>query len=115
MGSVAFTDLQQFVDELTIGHAHVDRQLVRLAVFEREGFWSSIVRRDHLVATARIGRDLVRLDLHYSPYGGGEEHEHAESPSQRVASDVARITRACGKLKLRIGGGVLEETAGLRW
>lgn len=107
MGCIIFTDLQQFILELTEARRYVERRVIRVAAFEHEGFWCSSIHHDHLIATARISQDIVRLDLFYGP-----RKRNARS-NRGMPRDVARLREACRKLRLQIGRGVLEEVAAL--
>ena len=68
MGCISFNDLTQFIHELQQGRRYLDRRLVRMAEIDNEGFWSSPIHRKHVIATARVGLDIIRLDIFYSPY-----------------------------------------------
>ena len=112
MGCISFSDLTQFIHELQQARRYCDRRLVRIVEIDNEGFWSSSIHRKHVIATARVGQDIIRLDLFYSPSSGDFEHDRALS--QRIARDLARLRRVCRNLKLKIRRGVLDETLVMR-
>lgn len=112
MGSVCFSDLTQFIHELQQGRHYIDRRLVRMAEIDNEGFWCSPIHRKHVIATARVGQDIIRLDLFYSPPSGDAEHDRALSGS--IARDLAQLRRVCRNLKLKICRGVLDEKMVMR-
>ena len=112
MGSVCFSDLTQFIYELQQGRRYCDRRLVRMTEIDNEGFWCSPIHRKHVIATARVGQDIIRLDLFYSPPSGDSEHDLALSRS--IARDLARLRTVCRNLKLKIRRGVIDETVVMR-
>ena len=112
MGSVCFNDLTQFIHELRQGRRYLDRWLVRMAEIDNERFWCSPIHRKHVIATARIGQDIIRLDQFYSPCCGNSEHDPALSRS--IARVLARLRRVCRNLNLKIPHGVLDETMVMR-
>lgn len=105
MGNVILSDLSQFIEELKCSRRYVEMRLVRLAEIENEGFWCSSVRRTHVIGTARIGQDVVRLDLFYGPSSG-----HDEQDREVMARDLAELRETCRVCGLEIRRGVLEET-----
>ena len=111
MACLIFSDLPQFIEELKYGWRYVEMSLVRLTEIENEGFWSSNIRLMHLIVTARIGQDIVRLDLFYGPLSGHEEHDR--KVIQTMAHDLAQLREACHECGLEIRRGVLEETMAL--
>ncbi len=111
MGNVVFTDLEQFIDELRAWQGLVERKLVRIALFQQEGLWPSIIRRDHLVVTARIGGDIVRLDVYYSPLARLLQNEPPGQLIDQIERDVNQLNNVCLKLSLRVGGGILREAS----
>ena len=108
MGSVILSDLPQFIEELKYGRRYVEMSLVRLSETENEGFWSSNIHLKHVIVTARVGQDIVRLDLFYGPPSGHEEHDR--EVTQAMARDLAQLREACRECGLEIRRGVLEET-----
>ena len=108
MGSVCFSDLTKFIHELQQGRRFLDRRLVRMAEIDNEGFWCSPIHRKHVIATARVGQDIIRFDLFYGPSSGDSEHDRILS--QSIARDLARLRKVCRNLKLKVRRGILEET-----
>lgn len=107
MASITLSDLSQFIDELKYGRRYVEMSLVRLAEIENEGFWCSNIHLKHVIVTARVGQDIVRLDLFYGPPSGHEEHDR--EVVQAMARDLAQLREACQECGLKIRHGVLEE------
>lgn len=108
MGSVNLRNLSQFIEELKQGRHYVEMSLVRLAEIEDEGFRCSNIHLKHVIFTARVGQDIVRLDLFYGPPSGHEEHDR--EVTQAIARDLAQLREACRECGLEIRCGVLEET-----
>ena len=108
MGCVILSDLPQFIEELKSGRRYVEMNLVRLAEIANEGFWSSSIHLKHVIVTARVGQDIVRLDLFYGPPSGHEAHDR--EVIQTMARDLAQLREACREWGLEIRRGVLEET-----
>jgi hypothetical protein len=105
MGNVILSGLSEFIDELKCSRRYVDMRLVRIAEIENEVFLCSSVRRTHVIVTARIGQDVVRLDLFYGPSSG-----HDEQDREAKARDLAQLREACCECGLQIRRGVLQET-----
>jgi len=108
MGCVILSDLPQFIEELKSGRRYVEMNLVRLAEVANEGFWSSNIHLKHVVVTARVGQDIVRLDLFYGPSSGQDVHDR--EVMHAMARDLDQLRKACRECGLEIRRGVLEET-----
>ena len=108
MGSVNFSELPHFIEELRSSRRLVEQSLVRLVVIKNEGFWCSSVRRTHVIVTARIGQDIVRLDLFYGP--PSDWHAHDRKADRPMTRDLQQLRKACRACDLDIRRGVLEET-----
>ncbi len=108
MGSVNFSVLAHFIEELRSGRRLIEQSLVRLVVIKNEGFWCSSVRRTHVIVTARIGQDIVRIDLFYGP--PSDQHAHDREVDHPMARDIQQLREACRACNLDIRRGVLEET-----
>lgn len=107
MGCISLSDMSQFLEELRRDRLIVERRLVRMVEVENEGFWSSDVQRKHLIVTARVGQDILRLDQFYSPPSGNQEHDSLLA--QTMSSHLAQLQETCQELGIEIRHGVLEE------
>ena len=107
MAYVIVSDLNQFIEELRQECLFVERRVVRVAQLE-DRFWSSGIRRGHLIVTTRIGKDIVRLDQIYSPLSD-DDREHDNGLSGAMISHLAQLQDTCRKLGLQILRGILEE------
>lgn len=106
MACVRLTDLNLFIQELKKDVALVDRHLVRMV--ERSEAWSATpgLRSLHLIVTARVGQDILRVDSCCGVMCGVRAHD------QQVRKKVTRQRRSleavCSELGIEIRAGVLE-------
>lgn len=107
MASITLYDLSHFIEEITASRRLVEHGVVRLHTIENEGFWSSSVRRAHVVATARIGQDLIRLDMFYGPPSSQDAFDR--EVVRPMARDLHQLHETCHVCGLDIRQGVLEE------
>lgn len=107
MASITLYDLSHFMEEIMASRRLVEHGVVRLHTIENEGFWSSSVRRAHVVATARIGQDLIRLDMFYGPSSSPDAFDR--DVVRPMARDLHQLQEACRTCGLDIRQGVIEE------
>ena len=107
MPIVKFNAPEEFLAELTKDVALVDRQIVRATNLYRQSTYSPGVQHLSVVATARVGSDIVRLDL----YCGDLWHiERQDTPVTAKAERMRRaLAEGCARLGLEVRAGMLDE------
>ena len=112
MAVVKFNNPGEFLAELKQDCQQIARGIVRVTSLYRGSTVSPSLHHLSVVATARVGRDLVRLDYYCGDLWqiGDQDSPH----DQHVMERGQRISRAlqdgCSQLGLEVRAGVLEET-----
>jgi len=107
MGTVKFNDVEEFLGEMAKDRDCVDRHLVRVTNLFRSSTVSPIIRHLSVVATARVGSDIVRLESYC-----GDIWQMAPRDTRVVekAEQLQRmLAEGCARLGLEVRAGLLEE------
>jgi len=107
MAIVRFNVYDEFLAELTKDIELVDRRIVRITNLCQGSTVSSSLKHLSVVATAKVGVDIVRLDVYCGDvWGLNTQHNDV---TRKKAQDIQhRITQAGAQLGFEIRAGILE-------
>ena len=100
--TVQFTSIDEFLCELRRDERLVDRRIVRLAENTTREFEDAIDLRTTIVATARVGDTILRLD--YTCHSLGDDVRKRESS---IDSTKKLILDGCLAIALAVRDGIL--------
>jgi len=106
---IRFCVLEEFLDELEKDADQVERGIVRLTNRYRPRQDISAVRFLSVVATARVGQDILRLEVPCGQLFGIDPHDKEAVEKAEAIRGIIR--RTCERLGLEVRAGVLEENA----
>jgi hypothetical protein len=112
MATVKFNYPGEFLAELKQDCQQVDRGIVRVTTLYRGSTGSPGMRHLSVVATARVGRDLVRLDCYCGDLWqiGDQDSPHDQQVMERIQRLSSTLQDGCSQLGLEVRAGLLEET-----
>jgi len=107
MAIVRFNVYDEFLAELTKDIELVDRRIVRITNLYQGSTVSPSLKHLSVVATAKVGVDIVRLDVYCGDvWGLNTQHNDV---TRKKAQDIQhRITQAGAQLGFEIRAGILE-------
>lgn len=106
MATVRFTIPDEFLAELEKDQRLVQRGIVRITHLYRDSTFSPIIRHLSVVATTRIGDDVVRCECDC-----GDLWQMADN-DKKVTARAAQLRReleeGCARLALHVRAGIVE-------
>jgi hypothetical protein len=113
---VRFSDPREFLEELAKDREHIERRIVRLTNFYRPSQRVPSIQHLSVVATARVGRDIIRLEV----YCGDLWHLDLSACTAQAGRDQPVLDRAkaihttieegCARLGLEVRAGMIAES-----
>ena len=112
MAVVKFNAPSEFLTELEKDKPLIERGLVRLTNLFRTHTSVASLQHWSVVATAKIGSDLVRLEYHCGSLWrlGGPADPAGQQVRETAARIHTEIAEACQRLGLEVRAGMLEES-----
>ena len=106
MATVRFTIPDEFLAELEKDQPLVHRGIVRITHLYRDSKLSPVIRHRSVVATPRIGDDVVRCECYCGDLWQMEDND------KKVTAKAAHIRReleeGCARLALHVRAGIVE-------
>lgn len=105
---VRFSDPKEFLEELAKDRDHVERRIVRLTNLYRPSQRVPSVQHLSVVATARVGREVVRLEVYCGDFWYLDKEKDQKVLDKAKALHTT-IEEGCARLGLEVRAGVLED------
>lgn len=106
---VRFNDANEFLKELAKDRDHVERRIVRLTNLYRPSQRVPSIQHLSVVATTRVGRELVRLETYCGDlWNLGRD----QSVLDKAKVLHQTIEDGCASLGLEVRSGVLDDEEG---
>ena len=105
MPIVQFNTVREFLAELTVDLAQVDRKLVRVTNLYRQSTQMPIIQYVSVVATARVATDIIRLDI-YCGEVWNVDTQHNERVLKKVEALQQSIRESCMQLGIDVRAGL---------
>jgi len=114
MATIQFTNVAEFLEELTKDTDLVDRHIVRITRSYRRSGPNGLFLALEVIATAKVGEDVVVLNRPCGQFMQNPNFPHDTHPGQEAAqsaadSAVEALEKGCAELRLETRAGVFKE------
>jgi len=114
MATIQFTNVAEFLEEMTKDTDLVDRHIVRITRSYRRTGPNGLFLSLEVIATAKVGEDLVVMTRHcgqfmQNPNFPTDIHPGQESAQSSADTSIQALEKGCADLGLETRAGVFQE------